>query len=204
MKGRHIKVRVDTCSVVNVIDELTFENFEALVQLKKTKLNLFAYGQTTPLRVLGKFTEAIDSRKGVCLTDFLVVKGNDGCLITADTTSRLKLIKCIHKIDTHMVPVPSVEEPGDKKYVEGTLSEFPNICKGIGKLRDVQVHLHIDPSVKPVIQPSRRVPFALRAKVEEELERLEKSGVVEKVEEPTTWVSPIVIQQKIPEIYGIA
>ena len=95
-----------------------------------------------------------------------------------------------------MVPVPSVEESGDKKYVEATLTEFPDICKGIGKLRDVQVHLHIDPSVKPVIQPYRRVPFALRAKVEEELERLEKSGVVEKVEEPTTWVSPIVIQQK--------
>ena len=44
IKGRHIKVRVDTCSDVNVIDELTFENFKALVQLKNTKLNLFAYG----------------------------------------------------------------------------------------------------------------------------------------------------------------
>ena len=69
--GIRIHVRVDTCSDVNVIDEFTFAKFRTAVQLKTTRLNLFAYGQTTPLHVLGKFTEVVESTKGVCLTYFM-------------------------------------------------------------------------------------------------------------------------------------
>ena len=47
------------------------------------------------------------------------------------------------------------------------------LCTGIGKLKNYQVKLHIDDSVKPVAQDHRRVPFHLRKNVEQELEKLE-------------------------------
>jgi hypothetical protein len=59
-------------------------------------------------------------------------------------------------------------------------------------LKDVQVHLHIDKNVKPVVQPTRRIPFALRQKVEHELERLQQHDIIEPAQGPTLWVSPIV------------
>ena len=59
-------------------------------------------------------------------------------------------------------------------------------------MKDVQVHLHIDKNVKPVVQPTRRIPFALRQKVEHELERLQQHDIIDPAQGPTLWVSPIV------------
>ena len=67
---------------------------------------------------------------------------------------------------------------------------------GIGKMKDVQVKLHVDPNVKPVAQKHRRVPFHLREKLEKELDRLEQAGIIEKVNSATEWVSPLVIAPK--------
>ncbi|XP_048239742.1 uncharacterized protein K02A2.6-like [Haliotis rufescens] len=44
--------------------------------------------------------------------------------------------------------------------------------------------------------PNRRVPVALRSKLNTELDRLEKLGVIAPVSEPTPWVNQIAITQK--------
>ena len=44
--------------------------------------------------------------------------------------------------------------------------------------------------------PHRRIPFHVRKKVEKKLEELEKLDIIEKVEGPAEWVSPIVIVPK--------
>ena len=56
----------------------------------------------------------------------------------------------------------------------------------LGKLKGFQLKLHIDQSVKPVSQPLRRIPFSCKQKVNEKLGQLEKLGVTEKVENPTS------------------
>ena len=85
---------------------------------------------------------------------------------------------------------------GSSESVDNILNEYEDIFHGIGKLKNVQVKLHIDKSVKPVAQKHRRVPFHLRSKVDEELDRLLKAGVIEPVSEATDWVSPVVIVPK--------
>ena len=59
-------------------------------------------------------------------------------------------------------------------------------------MKNFEVKLHIYESVTPVAQPARRIPFHLRKKVSQELERLEQEGIIEKVEGPTPWISPLV------------
>ena len=56
--------------------------------------------------------------------------------------------------------------------------------------------IHIDETVPPVLQSPRRVPFSLRGKLEKKLDELVEMGVIEAVEGPTPWVSPIVIVPK--------
>lgn len=56
--------------------------------------------------------------------------------------------------------------------------------------------LHIDPDVTPREQPHRRIPFHVREDVEKELKRLEKLDIIETVEGPTLWISPIVVVPK--------
>ena len=56
--------------------------------------------------------------------------------------------------------------------------------------------LHIDETVTPVAQSARRIPFHLRKKVSTELKKLEEQDIIEKVEGPTPWVSPLVVIPK--------
>ena len=63
-------------------------------------------------------------------------------------------------------------------------------------MKSVKVDLNIDTGVKPVSQPLRRIPFSVRPKIEEELRRLEGEDIIEKIDKPTSWVSPTVITPK--------
>ena len=79
------------------------------------------------------------------------------------------------------------------------INEFTKdvLSNKIGKLKDYQVTLHINKNITPVAQRERRIPFALREKVNKELEKLEKAGIIEDVtNEPTPWLNPLVIAPK--------
>lgn len=56
-----------------------------------------------------------------------------------------------------------------------------------------KLHLEIDKTVTLVINPPRRVPFALKDKLKSELDRLEALQMIRKIEEPTDWVSSLVV-----------
>ena len=67
---------------------------------------------------------------------------------------------------------------------------------GVGKLKDYKLKLHVDSEVTPVAQKPRPVPFALREKVTAKVEDLIAKDIVERVNGPTSWVSPVVIAPK--------
>ena len=54
----------------------------------------------------------------------------------------------------------------------------------------------LDENVTPVVEPCRKVPFALNYKLKVELDRMEKCDVIEKVVEPSEWVSGLVVVHK--------
>ena len=72
------------------------------------------------------------------------------------------------------------------------VTKYDKISRGVGKLTNVQVHLHVNKEIKPAVQPTRLIPFAIRKKVESELVRLQKEDVIEPAKGPSLWVSPIV------------
>ena len=65
----------------------------------------------------------------------------------------------------------------------------------LGSLEGEQT-LTVDPTVPPNTSPSRRVPLALKPKLENELKRLTNLGIIKPVDEPTDWVSNLVIATK--------
>ena len=54
----------------------------------------------------------------------------------------------------------------------------------------------MDPEVPAVVQPVRRTTFSLREKVEEKIEELVVMDLIEPVEGPSPWVSPVVVVPK--------
>ena len=55
--------------------------------------------------------------------------------------------------------------------------------------------IHMKENVRPKFCRARTVPYALRKKVENELDRLEKENVIQKVEH-SDWATPIVVVPK--------
>jgi hypothetical protein len=93
------------------------------------------------------------------------------------------------------VPQESVNSVSDDRKAI-IKQKFPKCFEGVGKLKDFQLKIPIDESVKPVIQPIRRIPFLLREKLDRKLEELQQFDIIEKVESPSIWVSPIVVIPK--------
>ena len=62
---------------------------------------------------------------------------------------------------------------------------------GLGTLKNYEAKLWIDPEVQPKLFNPRPVPHALRSKVEEELDCLQREGVIRPVEY-SDWGAPIV------------
>ena len=55
-------------------------------------------------------------------------------------------------------------------------------------MKNYKVKLHIDKSVSPITRKHSRAPFHLREKVGEEIVKLEKAGIIEKVEGPKPYM----------------
>lgn len=55
----------------------------------------------------------------------------------------------------------------------------------------VTAMIHVDPEVQPCFYTTRMVPYALKAKVDQELERLEHAKIIEPMQY-SDWAAPIV------------
>jgi hypothetical protein len=172
------RVLVDTGASVNILDEDTYEAIGRPTLTKNKLPSLHPYGGGAPLKVLGMCEVAVESKERIQCAKFFVVPGRQGTLVGYSTSTDLGLIHIIQ----------GVAVPGIK---------YPKLFKGIGKLKNTKVKLHIDKTVRPVAQRHRRTPFHIRPQVEREIDKLLQEDIIEKVEgEPTPWVSPIVTPPK--------
>ena len=101
--------------------------------------------------------------------------------------------KIVQKQIHHQNIAYALGEPD--RHVENE-EQFLPLYNNFGKLKGRQVQLSVDPEVKPVAQPVRRTPFGLRDKVEAKIQNLLDLDIIEHVEKPTPWVSPIVVVPK--------
>ena len=63
--------------------------------------------------------------------------------------------------------------------------------EGLGTLKGTEAKIYVDPNAPPKFMKARPVPYALKAKVEKELDRLQSEGILSPVEF-TEWAAPIV------------
>jgi rRNA-processing protein FCF1 len=82
-----------------------------------------------------------------------------------------------------------------KCHNESILSEYKDVFEGIG-LFPGECDICIDEHIATAINSPRRISFALREKLQTELERMEKCEVITRVTEPTEWVNSLAITEK--------
>ena len=145
---------------------------------------MFAYGSTAQLNVLSSFEANLAVQNNEKMSTLHVLQGSHGSLLSYTTALDLGILNM------------QINHVKNTLAHEQLLKQYPTLFNGIGKLKGVEVKLHIDSAVSPVAQKARRIPFHLRKKVEQELNNLEQQGIIEKVNGPTPWVSPLVVIPK--------
>lgn len=186
MNERAVHCMIDTGASVNIIDENTYQEL-GCPKLSRKKTNVFAYGSKQALDVRGKFIAEIEVGHKYTAAPVLVVRGDSGNILSYQTATELDLVKIqtVNQVDGHT-----------ETSSEEIFRKYPKLFDGVGKLKDYQLNLHINENVQPIVQPTRRIPFALRKKVESKLRELEEMDIIERTTGPTRWVSPIVVVPK--------
>ena len=182
---------MDIGVTVNVMDKCTLQRVtgcQGHTESISSVLHAFQTDESpmVPLKVIGKFDVMVESGKRMALATFHVIKG---CTNT-ETLIGFKICK-----DLDLVLVANSFQ-SNGTALSKLVGEYADLFKGIGKMKGVQVDFHVDPAIWSVAQPHRRIPFRVRPKLEEELEKLMADDIIEKVDKPTSWISPVEITLK--------
>ena len=187
---------IDSGSTCNIVDRSTWEKmkFDRIAcKSEKSNTRIFAYGQDKPLNAAGKFIANVEYQ-GTTLpnTEFLVIEGSAKSILGKDTSLKLNVLRVGPKIRSP--DVNYVED--DSSFRKRMIATYSACFEGVGKLKDRKLKININPEVKPVAQKARKIPYGLQSKVEDKLKELENKGIIEKVEGPAKWASPLVVVPK--------
>jgi hypothetical protein len=162
-----IKFQIDTGAVINTI-QLKF--VRRAQRLKKyTKLKMYNKSTSTSLGEANlEVTNPLTHEKTT--VNFVIVPNEFDCLLGLETVQNLNLV--------------TINSENFIGKVETDLGDL-----GV-------VSLHVDLDKTPRALPSRKIPFAIKDKVKQELENLVSRGILKEVTEPTKWVSQMAVVKK--------
>ena len=182
VNGTSLPMEIDTGASVSVIGKQTFESLRkgvSTLELQSTAVNLKTYTGES-IAVLGSVLVAVEYRGQTLNLPLIVTQAEGSPLLGRDWLSALRLDwKTIFTVSTML----SLQQILDK--YNGVFKE------GLGELQNAKAKIYIKTNERPHFLLPRQVPFAIRQKVEEELERLQSLGVIRPVQF-SDWAAPIV------------
>ena len=192
IEGESIRMTIDSGASVNIMDSNTFNKIRrpSNMLFKQPVSNVYPYGSRTPLPVIGVFITKVKFHSKVVDTHVHVVEGTTGNLLGCQTAQDLGILHITQNVTARQY-VTTSDTPQSQ-----IIDQFADLFEGAGKVDGVEIKLHIDQDVSPKEQQHRRIPFHIRLDVENELDRLDKLYIIERVDGPTPWVSPIVVVPK--------
>jgi hypothetical protein len=185
IQNKPVSFKIDSGAEINCISKTLCRELGHR-DLEPTETRLIGYfGQRR--RPLGKVTLDVSYKSQVYPTTFQVVDGvvNVKPVLGLNTCLEMNLIKRVYSMMTE-------ERENNPNNI---LEEFPDVFGRLGCLSK-EYDIKVDPSVPPVVHPPRRVPYAIRDRLKAQLRKMQQEGIIEKVNEPSEWVSSMVVIEK--------
>ena len=190
-----VKVQLNNCNLNMEIDTgasaslLSMDTYRRLwkkgtrPELKPSSRRLKTYTGEL-LNVEGTIDVEVTYEKQRKVLPLLVVRGDGPNLIGRDWLIQIRL-------DWNALGINNLK-PAPPTSLQEVLQNNETVFRDeLGFVDGVTATLHIDAGVEPRFCKARKVPFALRPKVDDELERLERVGVIRPVQF-SEWAAPIV------------
>nr|XP_054765813.1 uncharacterized protein K02A2.6-like [Lytechinus pictus] len=189
-----IHMTIDTGSSVSIIPLSIYKKHFLVDALKPAHVSISDYSEGN-IPVVGILeTQVKVGAKSMIAKIFVVHRGS--ALLGLDIFDELKL-----KIEGSKLCVETVRS--DSPTPESTSSTssdipqgFPTLfAPGLGCAHNFKHRVKVKANHPPVQQRLRRLPLSVKDQVSQELKRLEKEGVIEKIDS-SEWISPIVVAAK--------
>ena len=172
-------MELDTGAAVSLVSEETYHRLWPQKQLQQAATVLRTYSGEQ-LHVCGCMEVEVVYGHQLFTLPLLVIKGNGPSLFGRDWLSQIRL---------NWREINMLQE----ETLQGILAQHKEVFQeGLGTLRGYTAKIHVDPSASPKFCKSRTIPYAFRLKVEDELDRLVKQGIIEPVQF-ADWAAPIVV-----------
>ena len=168
VNGANLKIEMDTGASLSLISEATYRNLwqSNRPQLQPTEKVLSTYTGES-LEVLGSLSVLVEYGEQKSQLEMLIIAGSGPSLLGRDWLLAIKL----DWSQLHLMTVPSV--------LHKVLQKHTTVFKDeLGEVKD--------PQARPRFCKPCTVPYALWGKVEQELDRLERDGIIQP-EEFSEW-----------------
>ncbi|XP_037518126.1 uncharacterized protein K02A2.6-like [Rhipicephalus sanguineus] len=184
VEGRPLKFEVDTGAACSLISEATYHQTwpSNAPKLSREPLDLRTWSGEE-LSTLGSAQVRVRFKSKDYVLPLLIMKGTGCNLLGRDWFSALNIR--VHGIN-------QVAEPGQE--IQEVLARHPDVFKeGIDGYVGPLVHLDLEEGATPKFCKARPVPLAYQEPMEEELDRLQKQGILEPTQHaematPLVWV----------------
>ena len=191
MDGKVVKMRLDTGSDLTLISERTWSRIGKPPCGPTDAFPLCA--NSTVLQLKGKCNVSLKVN-GITAYGGVYVTNEDVNLLGEDF--RELFFDLVPKRKDSTVPHVRAVREQNTEYCKKVQNEYPEICEeGLGRCTKMKAELCLKEGANPVFCHRRDVPIAMLPKVETEIERLEKLGVIEKVDY-IEWAAPILVVPK--------
>ena len=187
IEGKHLQMELDTGSAISVIPIRTYKELFSHKPLSETKTRLKTYsGETiTPAGIINVLVNYEGQEHNL---DLFVVKKDSPSLFGRAWLKHIKLDwNSIKFLQTGKSTEDNVQELL-QKYSQIFTAES-------GKVKGMKASLTLKENAQPKFCKARPVPYALKERVEKELDRLESEGIIQKVDH-SDWATPIVAVPK--------
>ncbi|XP_078253747.1 ER membrane protein complex subunit 2 isoform X1 [Rhinoraja longicauda] len=198
VNGKEVKLEIDTGAAVSIISEELFQTTFLKQPLGLAEVTLKTYtGEVIP--ELGQFEATVKYESQSEQLPMIVVKGAGPALCGRNWLKKLTLnwkeIK--HASDkSYQEDIKHIKEMPHLTSIQDVLELHAEVFKDeLGTLRDVKATILVEPGARPKFCKSRPLPFAMKARVEAELDRLEKANIITPVKH-SEWAAPVVPVEK--------
>ena len=180
IEDKNVHCKLDTGAEANVISSKMPNSLKiSTMKSEPTMTKLRAYGGKI-ITPIGKVTLAVGKDKHK-LT-FHVIASNERTILGKSASEDLGYVKRMYV----MVNKSSKEE---------ILERYKDVFEGLGTFsKPYQIQLKT--GAKAAIQATRIVPYPKQAKLKELLDKMTSQGIIADVDQPTDWVSNLVITEK--------
>ena len=185
IEGKALRMEIDTGAAVSIISDKQMKTLlpDAILQKSRVELKTYTGERIT---VMGELNVEVQYGQQSKALPLLIVAGDGPSLLGRNWLEHIRL-------DWKTIGAIAAEKPGT---LESLIAKHAKIFQDeLGTIEPYKAKLHVKPDANPKFCKPRSVPFAIRGSIERELDRLEASGILEKISY-SDWAAPIVAVPK--------